>query len=41
MQAIDISTEEFSIEALEERFEMEAIVEPPQTDWVCTCTVEV
>lgn len=41
MQALDIDTEEFSIEALEARFEMETIVEPPsETGWECTCTIE-
>jgi len=41
MQAFDINTEEFSIEALEARFEMEAAVEPPaETEWKCTCTFE-
>lgn len=43
MQAFDITTEEFSIEALEARFEMEAAVEAPgssETEWKCTCTIE-
>lgn len=41
MQAVDINTEEFAIEALEERFEMEAAVEvPPELEWKCTCTIE-
>lgn len=40
MQAFDITAEEFSIEALEVRFEMEAVVEPPETDWKCTCSIE-
>jgi hypothetical protein len=42
MQVLDITTEEFSVEALEERFEMEAVVEPIETNgWVCTCEVDV
>jgi hypothetical protein len=40
MQAFDIIADEFTIEALEARFEMEAVVEPPETDWKCTCSVE-
>lgn len=39
MQASDLSIDEFSIEILESRFEMEAMVEPlPETDWKSTCT---
>lgn len=39
MQASDLTVEEFSIEVLESRFEMEAMVEPPpETDWKSTCT---
>lgn len=39
MQAPDLVAEEFSIEILESRFEMEAMVEPPpETDWKSTCT---
>jgi hypothetical protein len=41
MQAVDISAEEFSIEALEARFEMEAVVTPPpETNAISICTVE-
>lgn len=40
MQAIDINSEEFSVEALEERFEMEVLPGAPSTDWICTCTIE-
>ena len=39
MQAFDISSEEFSIEALEVRFEMEAVA-LPEPDWKSTCTLE-
>lgn len=39
MQEIDIISEEFSIEALEARFEMEAVPGAPSTDWTCTCTI--
>jgi hypothetical protein len=40
MQAVDISTEEFSIEALEARFEMEAVVPPPvEASWISVCTL--
>jgi len=39
MQACDVAVEEFSVEALETRFEMEALVAPPpETDWRSTCT---
>lgn len=39
MQACEVTVEEFSIEALEARFEMEALVEPPpEMDWKSTCT---
>ncbi|MDY0978473.1 hypothetical protein SOM61_26255 [Massilia sp. CFBP9012] len=39
MQASDLTMDEFSIEILESRFEMEAMVEPlPETDWKSTCT---
>jgi hypothetical protein len=39
MQASDLAVEEFSIEALESRFEMEAMLELlPETDWKSTCT---
>lgn len=38
MQKIDLITEEFSIEALEARFEMEAIMPPPEAAWKCTCS---
>lgn len=40
MKASNVMTEEFSIEALEARFEMEAVPEVPGTDWKCTCTLE-
>lgn len=38
MQAIDINSAEFTVEALEERFEMEVVPGAPETEWVCTCT---
>lgn len=39
MQASDLTVEDFSIEVLESRFEMEAMVEPPpEADWKSTCT---
>lgn len=38
MQKIDLSAEEFSIEALEARFEMEATMLPPEAEWKCTCS---
>jgi hypothetical protein len=39
MQAVDINAEEFSIEALEARFEMEAVVPPPEASYISVCTV--
>lgn len=39
MQADDLTLDDFSIEALEARFEMEALVEPPQdASWKSTCS---
>lgn len=40
MQQFDITTEEFSIEALEARFEMEAAAIDADLEWKCTCTIE-
>jgi hypothetical protein len=40
MQQFDITTEEFSIEALEARFEMETAPVDSDLDWKCTCTIE-
>lgn len=40
MQQFDITTEEFSIEALEARFEMETAPVEADLDWKCTCTIE-
>lgn len=39
MQAMDISNVDFSIEALEARFEMEAVPGIPTPDWTSTCTL--
>lgn len=39
-QTIDINSEEFSVEALEERFEMEVLAGEPTPDWVCTCEID-
>lgn len=39
MQADDLTLDDFSIEVLEARFEMEALVEPPQeANWKSTCS---
>lgn len=40
MQTTQLNTEDFSVEALEARFEMEAVLPPSETDWKCTCTIE-
>ncbi|GAB3389678.1 MULTISPECIES: hypothetical protein [Massilia] len=40
MQDFDLTSEEFSIEALEARFEMEATAPGAETEWKCTCTIE-
>lgn len=40
MQQFDIITEEFSIEALEARFEMETAPVEGAPEWKCTCTIE-
>ena len=40
MNTFDTAVEEFSIEALEVRFEMEAVAEPDDPDWKSTCTLE-
>ncbi len=34
-----INNNEFAIEELEARFEMEAIPGAPSTDWTCTCSI--
>ena len=39
MQANDLTLDDFSIEALEARFEMEALIEPLQdASWKSTCS---